>query len=96
MQVIAVEPLGDAWAVRVEGLEPQVYASGAKAEDAAKTVATRLAATGEHVELHVLLRDGRKGARFVCLPPISEEDRPLLVGGPTINHLNVHDELIEA
>lgn len=96
MQVIAVEPLGDAWAVRVEGLEPQVYASGAKAEDAAKTLSTRLAAAGEHVELHVLLRDGRPGARFVCLPPISEDDRPLLVGAPTINHLQVQDDLLGA
>lgn len=87
MHVIVVEPLGDAWAVRVEGLEHQVFTSGAKAEAAAKTIATRLAAAGESVELHVLLRDGRRGARFVCFPPLSANDQPLLVGGPAINHL---------
>ena len=89
MHEIVVEPLGDAWAVRVDGAEPQVFASGAKAEERAKEAAVRLAATGEQVELHVLLRDGRRGARFVCLPPLSDDDQPLLVGGPAINHLRV-------
>lgn len=96
MHEIVVEPLGDAWAVRVDGAEPQVFAIGAKAEEAAKKIAARLASTGDQVELHVLLRDGRRGARFVCLPPLSDDDHPLLVGGPAINHLRVEADQVSA
>ena len=81
MQTIIVEPYANSWSVCVKGIEPQLYASGAKAEQAAKHIASRLASIGEQVELHVMLRGGQKGARFVCLPPLSDDDEPLLVGG---------------
>ena len=79
---IVVEPIGEVWAVRVPGAEPQIFSRGGQAEDAAKAVAVRLASTGEPVEVHMKLRDGRPGGRFVCLPPIADHDEPLLVGGP--------------
>lgn len=87
MKEIVVEPLGDAWAVRANGAEPQLFTRGMLAEEAAQAIAYRLADAGEHLEIHIMLRDGRRGARFVCLPPLSDEDRPLLVGGTTINHV---------
>lgn len=96
MQEIVVEPLGDAWAVRVSGTEPQVHPSGATAEQAAKNIAARLASAGEQVELHVMLRDGQRGARFLCLPPLSDDDEPLLVGGPSVNHLRADIDLVAA
>lgn len=86
MKEIVVEPLGDAWAVRADGAEPQLFTRGMLAEDAAKAIALRLADAGEHVEIHIMLRDGSRGATFVCLPPLSDEDRPLLVGGTTLNY----------
>lgn len=86
MQIIVVEPIGDAWIVRAGDTEPQVYASGAKAEDAAKIIAHRLALAGYDVELYITLRDGRPGARFRCFAPLTQDDQPLLVGGSLINH----------
>ena len=86
MKEIVVEPLGEAWAVRADGAEPQLFTRGPLAEDAAKALAFRLAGAGEHVEIHIMLRDGRRGARFVCLPPLTDKDRPLLVGGTTVNY----------
>lgn len=83
---IIVEPLGDAWAVRADGAEPQLFTRGSLAESTAKAIATRLADAGEQVEIHIMLRDGRRGARFVCLPPLSDKEPPLLVGGTTLNH----------
>lgn len=83
MLEIIVEPFGDAWGVRVDRAEPQLFTRGSLAEEAARTLAYRLAEAGKPVEVHILLRDGRRAARFVCLPPISDEDRPLLVGGST-------------
>ena len=81
MRTVVVEPFGDVWAVRVDDVEPQLFARGRAAEDVAKTVAERLAAAGDHVEIHLFLRNGQKAARFVCLPPLSAEDSPLLIGG---------------
>jgi len=65
----------------VDDTEPQLFTRGREAEGAAKKISETLAAAGDHVELHLYLRDGQLAARFVCLPPISEEDSPLLVGG---------------
>lgn len=85
MREIVVEPLGDVWTLRVAGAEPQAFRRGSAAENAARALATRLAQTGEQVELKLRLRDGRTGARFLCLPPLTEEEAPLLVGGPAVN-----------
>lgn len=81
MRTVVVEPFGDVWSVRVDDTEPQLFARGRKAESAAKNIAETLAAAGEHVELHLYLRNGQQAARFLCLPPVAKTDRPLLVGG---------------
>jgi len=81
MRTVVVEPFGDVWSVRVEDTEPQLFTRGREAENAAKGIAERLAAAGDQVELHLSLRNGQLAGRFVCLPPISDDDGPLLVGG---------------
>jgi hypothetical protein len=65
-EIIKVEPLGQAWAVRQGVVEnPQVFKSGAKAEDAAISLGLRLAGAGRHTEILVYLRDGALGGRYV-------------------------------
>jgi len=65
-EVITVEPLADGWSVRRPNAEwPEVFSSGAKAEEAAMRVAAALAAAGRSSEVHVYLRDGALGGRFV-------------------------------
>ena len=81
MRTVVVEPIGDVWSVRVDDTEPQLFARGRAAESAAKRIAETLAAAGDRVELHLFLRNGELAARFVCLPPISDDDSPLLMGG---------------
>ncbi len=67
INVIYVEPLADGWAVRQdEVVNPQVFVSGAKAEDAAMRLAQRLADAGRSSEVIVYLRDGALGGRFTC------------------------------
>lgn len=63
------------------GYRAQLFTRGREAENAAKGIAERLAAAGDQVELHLSLRNGQLAGRFVCLPPISDDDGPLLVGG---------------
>jgi hypothetical protein len=67
ISVIYVEPLADGWAVRQDEIDnPQVFVSGAKAEDAALRLAERLARAGLASEVVVYLRDGAVGGRFTC------------------------------
>jgi hypothetical protein len=67
VKVISVEPLALGWALRQPAVDnPQVFASGAKAEDAALRLGARLAAAGDAAEIHIYLRDGALGGRFVC------------------------------
>ncbi len=86
MRTVVVEPFGEVWAVRVDDVEPQLFVRGRAAEDAARTIAETMAAAGEHVEIHLFLRNGEKAARFVCLPPMSADDSPLLIGGSLLAH----------
>jgi hypothetical protein len=73
VNVIYVEPLADGWAIRQDEIvNPQVFSSGAKAEDAALRLAQRLAAAGHASEVQVYLRDGVLGGRFAC-PAIEAE-----------------------
>ena len=73
IQVISVEPMADGWAVRQDQIDnPQVFASGAKAEDAARRLGARLARGGDAAEIRIYLRDGALGGRFLC-PPCSEQ-----------------------
>ena len=67
VRVIIVEPLAHGWAVRQPQVDnSQVFASGAKAEDAARRLGARLARAGETTEIRVYLRDGALGGRFLC------------------------------
>jgi hypothetical protein len=75
IQVISVEPLASGWALRQASVEnPQVFTSGAKAEDAAMNLGARLAEAGRSTEIRVYLRDGTLGGRFVC--PATEAKTP--------------------
>jgi hypothetical protein len=66
IQVIHVEPLGHGWAVRHEPASPpQVFVSGAKAEDAAMSLGARLAEAGHASEILIYLRGGALGRRYV-------------------------------
>jgi hypothetical protein len=65
--LIYVEPLAQGWALRqAKVANPQVFASGAKAEDAALRLGERLAAAGAPAEIRIYLRDGVLGGRFLC------------------------------
>jgi hypothetical protein len=67
VQVISVEPVNVGWAVRQEGVEPpQIFTSGARAEDAARQLGERLCRSGSPAEIRIWLRDGALGGRFVC------------------------------
>ena len=60
MQTITVRPLGkDSWVVQHELTEPVLFRSGAKAEDAARRLAARLASVDQGAEVSIHLRDGR-------------------------------------
>jgi len=64
--VITVEPTADGWSVRRPCADqPEVFTSGAKAEEAANRAAASLAAAGLTSEVVVYLRGGALGGRFV-------------------------------
>lgn len=91
MRTVVVEPAGDVWAVRVDDVEPQLFMRGRAAEATARNLAETLAAAGDPVEIHLFLRNGERAARFVCLPPGPEEDKPLLVGGSLLGLVSTVD-----
>ncbi|MGI8841182.1 MAG: hypothetical protein ACR2F8_10465 [Caulobacteraceae bacterium] len=67
VKVISVEPLAHGWALRQPAVDnPQVFVSGAKAEDAALRLGARLAAAGDAAEIRIYLRGGALGGRFLC------------------------------
>jgi hypothetical protein len=67
VRVIVVEPFAHGWAVRQPAIDnSQLFASGAKAEDAALRLGARLANAGEPTEIQVYLRDGALAGRFLC------------------------------
>lgn len=79
MQKVIVEPVDGGWTVNVESIEnPMIFVSGRAAEDAARDLAMKLAASGADVELELRLRGGKRAARFVVLAPLEHEDRPLM------------------
>jgi hypothetical protein len=66
---ILVDPAQGGWTLRYPGaLEPLVFLSGAKAEDAARRLGMAIADGGEHAEIRIFLRDGSLAGRFVCAP----------------------------
>lgn len=80
MRKVIVEPVDGGWTVDIDGVDnPMMFRSGRSAEDAARDLALKLAAGGAEVELELRLRGGARAARFVVLPPLQEEERPLLI-----------------
>jgi hypothetical protein len=68
-----VEPSTDGWIVRGDPDQgTRRYQSGAKAEQAARDIAHRLAGVGEPVVLEIRLRDGARGGRFLFPPDLGE------------------------
>jgi hypothetical protein len=67
VRVIVVEPFAHGWAVRQSSVDnSQVFASGAKAEDAAMRLGARLADAGQPAEIQVYVRGGALAGRFLC------------------------------
>ena len=67
--VISIEPVQGGWAVRQPGVENALlFASGAKAEAAARSLGERLSNAGQPGEIRVFLRDGALAGRFLCRP----------------------------
>lgn len=73
VQVISVEPFAHGWAMRQTQVDnPEIFRSGAKAEDAALRLGSRLADAGDATEIRIFLRDGTLAGRFLCpaRPPL--------------------------
>jgi hypothetical protein len=69
VQAITVAPSADGWTVRSEAFDSEMFfRSGAAAEAAACSLGTRMARVGAAVEIHIFLRDGALGGRYVCAP----------------------------
>lgn len=66
MRIIEVRPLGDGWAVTVDGaVGEMVFVAGSAAEFAARRLARRLAGAGAASELRIRLKDGSLAARII-------------------------------
>lgn len=69
VQEISVTPAQGGWTVDHDGaIEPTVFLSGARAEDAARRLAEAMADAGQSAEIRIILRDGSLAGRFVCSP----------------------------
>jgi hypothetical protein len=69
VQEISVTPALGGWTVAHSGaIEPTVFLSGAKAEDAARKIGAAMADAGQAAEIRIILRDGSLAGRFVCTP----------------------------
>lgn len=67
--LIFVEPSGDGWIVRGDFHDsPLTYPTGARAEQAARNLAHRLADAGDPVVLEIRLRNGARAGRFLFPP----------------------------
>lgn len=75
---IFVEPSGDGWIIRGDFHGgPLQFPTGARAEQAARDLAHRLADAGEPVVLEIRLRDGARAGRFL-FPPHGEQTEAAL------------------
>ncbi len=64
---IGVRTFADGWAVSDDAFEnPQIFRSGARAEDAARSLGARFADAGYASEITIFLRNGAIAGRFVC------------------------------
>jgi hypothetical protein len=75
---IFVEPSSDGWIVRGDFRGgPLQFPTGARAEQAARDLAHRLADAGEPVVLDIRLRDGARAGRFLFPPHAAGTEAPL-------------------
>ncbi len=83
MERIVVQPFGPGWSVTPPGAaNAMIFRSGRVAEETARSLALRLARTGATAELELRLRLGGLGARYVCVPPVSDDDDVLMLALP--------------
>lgn len=65
MQTVSVMPAANGWIVRADGIQNDLaFRSGAAAEAAAVRLAEAISASGEPVEIRVVLKDGSQAKRF--------------------------------
>ncbi len=68
----------DGWIIRGDFRGgPLTFPTGARAEQAARDIAHRLAETGEPVVLEIRLRDGARAGRFLFPPRAAETEAPV-------------------
>jgi hypothetical protein len=66
---ITVTPRADGWQLKCTACDQaEQFRSGADAEAAAHALGMRIAATGATAVIHIFLRDGALGGRFVHAP----------------------------
>lgn len=76
MQTVSVMPTANGWIVRADGIQnDQAFRSGAAAEAAAVRLAEVISASGEPVEIRVILKDGSQAKRF-AVPNATSAARP--------------------
>ncbi|MES2034182.1 MAG: hypothetical protein V4466_08405 [Pseudomonadota bacterium] len=64
--LISVTPAGEGWAVHSDALDqPLSFSGGARAEQAARALASRYADAGQSAEVRVFLKDGALAGRFL-------------------------------
>jgi hypothetical protein len=64
--LITVSPAGSGWTVQSAALDGDViFASGAKAEAAGRSLADQVAESGRTAELRIIVRDGSLGGVFL-------------------------------
>ena len=69
VRTISVQPVGQGWSVTSVAFDSDMmFLSGAKAEAAARRMATSMSNSGEASEIRIFLRDGRMAGRFVTPP----------------------------
>ena len=69
VEEIQVTPAEGGWTVSHGGaLEPLVFRSGARAEDAARRLAEAMAEVGQAAEIKIILRDGSLAGHFISTP----------------------------
>lgn len=66
IRTISVHPVGNGWSVSSDAFDSDMmFLSGAKAEAAARRMASALSQSGQDCEIRIFLRDGRLAGRFV-------------------------------
>jgi hypothetical protein len=78
LRLIEIAPVGAGWIVGEATVDnAQFFKIAAHAEAAALSLGQRLTDAGEPSEVHLRLRSGRSGGRFICVAtPRSSISRP--------------------